>query len=514
MIRLETLSIRKFKGIKELTIPFGGKSWVIHGRNGSGKSGVVDAIEFALSGEISRLSGEGRGGLSVKEHGPHVDYKNSPQEAEVTLAVKFDKKDAATITRNCETPNKFKMEPKKHQANLIQAGSEIVLSRREILKFILTEPGKRSKEVQALLRVDKLEEVRAALQTLKNKVSKNFAFEAQELKGVKGRLTEWLEIEELSKEKVLTVVNKYREVLGLVALAEISKETKLTEGLLSDTKSNQYLSKTELLKTVDSIGNTLMDAQKTFCNDAQAYLDLLEEISGKEKQIQSLSRLSFLESGVKLIDGDECPLCETDWNQEELKAIVQAKITEVSGVKKTQTEIENQIHKVIAHWKLFGRDLDFYCEKTRQAANLRSEQIEALRATVNKLIKNENTGLDRIKTTIVDNKILGILADGGPIQEHLAYLKDQLASFPEKSDKEKSKEFLIVCQERIDNFRTTARKYDYQKKKAELVGKLLDKYNEVSETYLNELYNQVEDDFSKFYQIVNQDDEAFCKKAS
>ena len=72
-MKLESLTIRKFRGIKDLTIPFEGKSWVIHGRNGSGKSGVIDAIEFGLSGTIGRLTGEGRGGITVKEHGPHVD---------------------------------------------------------------------------------------------------------------------------------------------------------------------------------------------------------------------------------------------------------------------------------------------------------------------------------------------------------------------------------------------------------------------------------------------------------
>src|SRR3546814_16430197 len=57
------------------------------GPNGTGKSGIVDAIEFALTGSISRLSGEGTGDLSVKQHGPHVDFRNKPEQSMVTLDV-------------------------------------------------------------------------------------------------------------------------------------------------------------------------------------------------------------------------------------------------------------------------------------------------------------------------------------------------------------------------------------------------------------------------------------------
>lgn len=54
---------------------------------GTGKSRIVDAIEFALSGNISRLASAGTGGLSVRPHGPHVDSRNKPEAASVTVDV-------------------------------------------------------------------------------------------------------------------------------------------------------------------------------------------------------------------------------------------------------------------------------------------------------------------------------------------------------------------------------------------------------------------------------------------
>ena len=57
MIRLESIEIEEFRGIKKLQIDLRRKNFGICGPNGTGKSGVVDFIEFALTGNITRLSG-------------------------------------------------------------------------------------------------------------------------------------------------------------------------------------------------------------------------------------------------------------------------------------------------------------------------------------------------------------------------------------------------------------------------------------------------------------------------
>src|SRR6266542_2489106 len=87
MIRLETAHIEEMRGIRKLDLDFGKENYAISGPNGSGKSGVVDAIEFGLTGDISRLTGRGTKGLSVTEHGPHVDKTKFPDAASVELRI-------------------------------------------------------------------------------------------------------------------------------------------------------------------------------------------------------------------------------------------------------------------------------------------------------------------------------------------------------------------------------------------------------------------------------------------
>src|SRR6266540_3578084 len=112
MIRLETAHIEDMRGIRKLDISFQKGPYVISGPNGSGKSGVIDAIEFGLTGQISRLTGKGTKGLSVAEHGPHVDKTKFPDAAFVSLRVFLPAiGKTATITRKVSAPAKPKIVP-------------------------------------------------------------------------------------------------------------------------------------------------------------------------------------------------------------------------------------------------------------------------------------------------------------------------------------------------------------------------------------------------------------------
>jgi DNA repair exonuclease SbcCD ATPase subunit len=85
MIKLESAHIEEVRGIRKLDLDFQKQKFAISARNGSGKSAVIDATEFGLTGEIGRLTGSGTKSLSVSEHGPHVDKTRFPDAAFVKL---------------------------------------------------------------------------------------------------------------------------------------------------------------------------------------------------------------------------------------------------------------------------------------------------------------------------------------------------------------------------------------------------------------------------------------------
>jgi DNA repair exonuclease SbcCD ATPase subunit len=186
MIQLEHLHIEEFRGIRAIDLPLDSKSFVVHGPNGSGKSGVVDAIDFALTGNIGRLVGSGTGGVTLARHGPHVHKRDNPAAAIVALTLKDVESGAtAVLTRTIADPSNFTLEPDspamRDAVAQAQAHPELTLSRREIIKYVVSKPADRAQEVQALLKLDRLDLFRRLLRSALTKTSSDLSSANSEL---------------------------------------------------------------------------------------------------------------------------------------------------------------------------------------------------------------------------------------------------------------------------------------------------------------------------------------------
>jgi AAA domain len=237
VIKLESAHIEEVRGIRKLLIDLNKATFAISGPNGSGKSGVVDAIEFGLTGQIGRLMGPGTKGLSIAEHGPHVDKTKFPDAAFVTLKVFIPSlKKSATITRKVSAPRKPKITPNdpdiKAALEEIADHPEITLSRRDILRFILVEPTKRSEEVQIILKLDAIGQTRSALNTAQNRLQTQYENAQAQVQTSRVTLQRHLGIEALQTAELLGAVNKRRKTLGLPGIEKLSADTRLDDGLV------------------------------------------------------------------------------------------------------------------------------------------------------------------------------------------------------------------------------------------------------------------------------------------
>ena len=171
-MKILELKIKNIRGIKQIKINPEGENIVIFGPNGTGKSAIVDAIDFLLTGKISRLIGEGTKCLGLKEHGCHVDSRNDLKNTIVIATVEVNG-NKVILERSINKPSSLKVEPKENEV-LVDSYLEIaklglhILSRREILKYITAEAGKRAKEVQSLLNLMDIENLRRNFVTIKN----------------------------------------------------------------------------------------------------------------------------------------------------------------------------------------------------------------------------------------------------------------------------------------------------------------------------------------------------------
>ena len=264
MIKLESAHIEEVRGIRKLDIDFRKGNFAISGPNGSGKSAVIDAIEFGLTGQIGRLTGRGTKGLSVTEHGRHVDKTKFPDAPFVELKVFLPEiGKSATITRKVSSPKKPKIIPPDDDVKAALAEiadhPEITLSRREILRFILVEPTKRSEEIQTILKLDEIGQTRNALNTAQNRLQSSQRTAAAQVQSSRDRLQLHLQIPTLRAEDLLEAVNKRRKVLSLPETDELTADTNLDAGLSGAAKTPEF-NKQSALRDLKA----LSDAAKGF----------------------------------------------------------------------------------------------------------------------------------------------------------------------------------------------------------------------------------------------------------
>jgi DNA repair exonuclease SbcCD ATPase subunit len=316
------------------------------GPNGSGKSGVIDAIEFGLTGHIGRLTGSGTKGLTVSEHGPHVDKTKFPDAAFVELRVFLTGiGKSAKITRKVTSPTKPKIEPADDDVKAALADiadhPEITLSRRDILRFILVEPTKRSEEIQTILKLDEIGQTRSALNTAQNKLQTAHKTATAQVKSARDTLQLHLQIQTLRAEDLLETVNKRRKVLNLPEIAGLTADTKLDAGL-SDTAKTPEFNKESALRDLKALSGAAKEFPELAKTEAAGIVADLAKLEADPALLAAFQRRSFIEKGLDLVDGPECPLCDSQWEDEQhLRDHLQAKLEKSESARKVQDSMLN-----------------------------------------------------------------------------------------------------------------------------------------------------------------------------
>lgn len=346
MIQIEAVRIQELRGIRELEIKPGRKSFVISGPNGSGKSGVVDAIEFGLTGEISRLAGKGTVGLTVQRHGPHVDRRDDPGVAEVVLTLYVpETKKTAVLTRNVKTAKSFSLSPDdpgiRAAVEETAQHPELILSRREIIKYIIVEAGERSREIQAILKLDEIGNIRSVLATVKNRLSAAHTSSGGSVSDANDAFRRHLDVRAISADAILAAVNTRRKILGLAEIRELKADTSLNTGV-SEGVSQQAFNKQSALRDLAA----LQDARTNFVTlgekEVASILEDLRALGNDPHLLGAIARRSFVERGLALIDGTRCPLCDKEWDDAEyLKAHLREKLARSREAEKLQQRLLN-----------------------------------------------------------------------------------------------------------------------------------------------------------------------------
>lgn len=520
MIRIKTIHIEEFRGIRDLTLDVGGENFGICGPNGTGKSGVVDAIEFCLTGNVTRLSGQGQGELSVKGHAPHVDHRGNPEKAKVTITASLPSLGKEVkITRSVKNPRAATIEPADPKIQTIieelQSHPEFALSRREIAKYIVTPPAQRSTDVQTLLRLDYIGELRKALKSYANKC-KSEADEAHRGKShAENELKTALDVPTLDRMKVLEKVNTQRSVLGLPALTELTPQTSFKEGAAEEGKDAKKPGVAKDIALADltvlsvAIHSGEPDDLKEHRESALAALKKLKE---DEKALTLARAHGFITTGLDLVADDACPLCDKPWNADELRAHLKAKLLSAEEIGTLLEKLGNANDAIIG-------GIEARVAGIRKAAGYATTLDPAVsRAELDVYAKDLDDAIAVFKAfeddhSKIEDAIVALETKWWVLPKDAQMLLDEtekrVKSLPDSSAKGKAVEFLAVLQDRYERLLTTSKTAKSMVARSAAAKNVYDHYNTVSNTVLEGIYDAVAKEFTEFYKAINDDEGKF-----
>jgi hypothetical protein len=512
VITASTLQIHEFRGIRDLTLDLSGKNFAVCGPNGTGKSGIVDALEFALTGNISRLSGAGTGGLSVKDHGPHVDSRNKPDQAYVSLKVRIESlKTDATIRRSVKDTKNPSFSPDSPEIRAVFARvalhPEFALSRRELIRYVLSEPGKRAKEVQELLRLDEVESLRMLLQRIANAADK----EEKTRKSVRDemgvQLMRALNITKVTAVEVLNAVNQKRQILTLPPIASLEGNTSLKDGIVSaNSAPSSTVAKAQAKGDLDAANQNLVALQST--DFARTCADAGNSVAGlavDAKFLAGASRESFLRQALSDFDEQVCPVCDTPWDSDKFRELIAHKLEQFNAVALRRKSIEVELKPISERLASLRMSLSGV---VRIGANLQPEvdctAIAEYTDRLGSLIGALNDFLPIERTT---EALTDLPTVPESVKMSLAALEEAVAALPEPTQQDAAREFLIVGQERLESYRSATLSLKAAEERARLARHVFDTYGESTTQALESIYASVEKVFSRLYRLINQDDE-------
>lgn len=513
IIELEICNVR---GIPHLLIEADGRNVVIWGLNGSGKSAVVDAIDFLLTGRISRLMGEGTRDITLNKHGPHIDHK--PEESTVCAKIKFPAlQDVIELKRCMDNPNDVQIICNEEDKEYIEftlwiaKRGQHVLTRREILRYITAEAGSRAERIQDLLNIGEIEEIRRALVTVRNKAGEAHEAAKKVMKIAEGLVNATVGQKTYSEEAVLEFINKNREIVGGKPISVISSKD-IQKGIRRPVDWDERGVSTALIeKDIQNIRNVNLEENKEEIDKYDTQLrEVISYIKSDPTLLRNFSCLQLAKLGINLIDeSGSCPLCDKAWPPGKLEEYLEKKISTAKEIAQQSEIVKKLSSNIASHVTSTIASIEKVIEATK-IVGLEQEQliIKPWLESLHDLLSLMNSPLEKYPDNRFSHDSVIILLAPSDIDNKLMNIQEAVKNkFPEATPEQNAWDVLIRLGEdltALENAKIELEKSDLYLKRASV---LYDSFQSARDKILGKLYGDIRDRFVYLYRQLHRIDE-------
>ena len=499
-MKIKKIDIHAFRGIPDLELELEGKSLLLRGENETGKSSIVEAIEFFFTGKVSHL--EGVRGLSLRLHGPHVNF--TPDD--VNVVITFDPGNVSlgrTLTSAPSPPALL-----EDYFQITQKGA-FILRRSQILEFIVSQPAERFRAIGSIIGIEPLDNVELEMMRLRDEVEGKVVSKEGEINRLIRDLSDVIGKDIGEVKDVLPALNEILQKTNLPLIMSLEDVDRHAEEMLRAIRKAESIDKVAALNEILKITNIPFISREV--------VDELNDINEKVKYLLQdrvrveLSVAGLLESGRRVIEQEKmgiCPLCEREINRERLLTRIDDRLRILRDLSDKASEIRRISVPVIDNLRGISDKLRFTISKIELFTEL-SEEKEMLVAKSDFL----NGFIDKVASAKE-------IKNGIPIQE-ISQQKDEInkigGSISTKCNQllediglsEEEKKVLEVVR-LIEQARSKAKdilkvssKLKAYQKYYELAEKIYSAFSEIKKAKIQGIYNTIQGDMQNFYSMLH-----------
>lgn len=482
-----------------------GKSLLLKGENGTGKSSIVEAIEYFFTGKLSAFEGEGTKSLSLYKHAPHKDFSKD----DVNIKVTFNP-GHITLERTFEN----EPVPPKQLEDYFQTAKKgtFILRRSQILKFITSVPADRFRAIASILGIEPLDNIELEMKRACDDLEGSISFKRERVGNLFIEISKLLGEDISQSKEVLSSINRKLEDANLSTIAsfdeidkpadEMLKAFRKTTDMEQVTKLNQIIGELESLRIDDEIAENIHNLNKKI-------IPFLEERTKRELSITEL-----LVKGRQALEETErniCPLCGQEIDREKLLKEIDARLhtlsqlsEEASEIRRACVPIEEKLNLLLSKIKKISLEL----EPFKALGNVQTRLLPRLRFM--------ETFVDRIKSAKE-------LKEGIPVEafeRNKVKLEKLLGSIFTKCQralekigvpedwKNKMKAISLVNQVKamINELYNIEKRLKIEEKQYNLTSKMYITFSEIKKSKMEEIYKSIAGNINAFYSTLHPDD--------
>ncbi|MHA1799069.1 MAG: AAA family ATPase [Candidatus Helarchaeota archaeon] len=346
MLKINKITIQNFRGISsqlELNFEKGGRktSIALYGKNGSGKSSIVDAWEWFYNSRISHLAREDAGEKDYphklsKGKNCYIDIEFEHEQIN-NVKVEFN---PLRITQ--QVISGYYSEFKKNVPHPCH------LRYRDLQQFVYFTKAQKYEFLAKYLGFDYALRIQNELTTFNNNLEREIQDLDKSIKDNREKIKKVIGEVILNDSAIMLFINSFSEKYHFEEIKKLSSIPlaieKINDLIKEDPKIKELTECKDFLKLLNSFFPL-----PSIKEDSNKLDNVFSELKQDESNIKNIEFLSLYESGRKILEKSEnkniCPLCDTPFEGDLLEHIQEkhSLLEKIKELKKNLEDLQNSL---------------------------------------------------------------------------------------------------------------------------------------------------------------------------